>query len=150
MDVTFRPATADDLAAVIGLLADDPVSREREGAGGVTDRHRQAFADIAADARQRLLVAEVDGAVVGSLQVTFIPGLTYGGGERCQLEAVHVDSSTRGAGVGTRLVEHAIELARARGCAVVQLTSDKRRTDAIRFYETLGFTASHEGLKLQL
>ena len=148
--MTFRPATADDLAAVVGLLADDPVSREREGDGGVTDRHQQAFADIEADPRQLLLVAEADGGVVGSLQVTFNPGLTYGGAERCQLEAVHVDSSTRGSGIGTRLVGHAIDLARTRGCAVVQLTSDKRRTDAIRFYEALGFTASHQGMKLRL
>ena len=144
MDVTFRPATLDDLDAIVGLLTDDPVSREREGTGGVTDRHRQAFAAIAADERQLLLVADAAGAVVASLQVTFIPGLTYGGDERCQLEAVHVASSHRGGGLGSRLVEHAIGLARQRGCAVVQLTSDKRRTDAIRFYEALGFTASHE------
>jgi GNAT superfamily N-acetyltransferase len=150
MDVTFRPATADDLGAVVALLADDPISREREGDDGVTDQHRRAFADIDADPRQLLLVAEVEGAVVGSLQVTFVPGLTYGGAERCQLEAVHVDSSARGGGLGSRLVGHAVDLARARGCAVVQLTSDKRRTDAIRFYEALGFTASHEGLKLRL
>jgi GNAT superfamily N-acetyltransferase len=150
MDVTFRKATAADLAAVVALLADDDLAAERGYGGTVTVGHRRAFAELDADPRQLLAVADADGEVVGTLQLTFVPGLTYGGGERCLVEGVRVAASTRGSGVGTRILEWALDEARRRGCVLVQLTSDKRRADAIRFYEALGFVASHEGLKLRL
>jgi GNAT superfamily N-acetyltransferase len=152
MAVTFRSATTDDLAEIVALLADDELADERGyGSGGaVTPGHLRAFADIDADPRQVLLVAEDGGSIVATAQLTFVPGLTYDGGERCLVEAVRVAASARGTGLGTRLLEHAIGMAEARGCVLVQLTSDKRRREAIRFYERLGFTASHEGLKLRL
>lgn len=148
-DITIRSATETDLDALIALLADDALGQTREQTD--TDnlaRYRTAFADIAADPRNDILVAEQQGVVIGCLQLTFIPGLSYTGGERAQIEGVRVAAQARGHGLGRRLVEHAIAAARARGVVLVQLTSDKRRPDAIAFYEQLGFKASHEGFKL--
>ena len=96
------------------------------------------------------MVGELDGRVVGTLQLTFIPSLTYRGGERAQIEAVRIEAGSRGRGVGRAMVRWAIGQARLRGCRLVQLTTDRRRPDALRFYESLGFRASHTGLKLPL
>ena len=149
--VTIRSATEADLDALIAMLANDPLGQTREQTdAGSLARYRTAFADIAADPRNDILVAERQGAVIGCLQLTFIPGLSYTGGERAQIEAVRVAADARGHGLGRRLVEHAIAAARARGAVLVQLTSDKSRPDALAFYEQLGFTASHEGFKLRL
>lgn len=148
-DVIFRTATEDDLPAIVALLADDVIGAGREAADG-TRAYRAAFAAIAADPRNRLIVADVDGAVAGTLQLTFIPGLSRMGAERAQIEAVRVAADHRGRGLGRQMIDWAVGEARARGCRLVQLTSDKRRTDAIRFYESLGFEATHEGLKLPL
>ncbi|MEV5707313.1 GNAT family N-acetyltransferase [Actinoallomurus sp. NPDC052274] len=146
-DVTFRDATRDDVPAIVALLADDAIGAGREGD---IDAYWAAFAHIDADPRNRLIVAEVDGEVAGTLQLTFIPGLSRMGTERAQIEAVRVGSAHRGRGLGHRLIDWAIDEARRRGCGLVQLTSDKRRTDAIRFYESLGFEATHEGMKRPL
>ena len=151
----FRRAISPDLPRLVQLLADDPIAAGREapagsGDGEVAEGYRRAFAELEADPRQVLLVAETAGRVVGLLQLTFIPGLTYAGGERAQIEGVRVDRTLRGGGVGRAMIEHAIGLARQRGCVLVQLTTDKRRPEAHRFYEALGFIASHEGFKLRL
>lgn len=146
-DVTFRTATKDDVPAIVVLLADDAIGAGREGD---VDAYWTAFAAIDADPRNDLVVADIDGEVAGTLQLTFIPGLSRMGAERAQIEAVRVSSSHRGRGLGHQLIEWAIGEARRRGCGLVQLTSDKRREDAIRFYESLGFEATHEGMKLPL
>jgi GNAT superfamily N-acetyltransferase len=147
--VIFREATRADLPAVVALLADDVLGKARDFAV-VDERYERAFADIDADPRNHLIVADEGGAVVACMQITYIPGLGRHGAERCLIEAVRVRSDRRGHGLGTRLTEWAIEQARSRGCALVQLTSDKSRTDAHRFYAKLGFVASHEGMKLIL
>jgi GNAT superfamily N-acetyltransferase len=146
-EVTFRPAVAADLPTIMDLLADDDIARAR---GGYDFLPEKAFAEIDADPRNELVVADEAGTVVGTCQLTFIPGLSRGGAERMTIEAVRVRSDRRGAGVGRRMMAYAVERARARGCALAQLTTDKRRTDAHRFYESLGFVASHEGMKLTL
>jgi GNAT superfamily N-acetyltransferase len=111
---------------------------------------KKAFDIIVADPRNMLIVGDKDGQVVACLQLTFVPGLTYTGGERAQIEGVRVDASLRGGGIGRALMEHAVELARQRGCVLVQLTTDKRRPEALAFYQSFGFAASHEGMKLKL
>lgn len=145
----FRQAVDDDLPAVVALLADDPLGREREGSA-VDEQYRRAFAAIAADPRNAVIVADDEGEVVACLQMAYIACLSRHGAERCQLEGVRVRADRRSDGLGRALVEHAVGLARARGCGLVQLTSDKSRIEALRFYRALGFVASHEGLKLQL
>ena len=133
------------------MLADDPLGAKREAyASPLPDRYYDAFKAIDDDANNELVVAVLAGKVVGVLQLTFIPYLTYRGGWRALIEGVRVDSAQRSSGTGHRLLEWAIERARERGCHLVQLTSDKERPDAIRFYQGLGFEASHEGLKLHL
>lgn len=151
--IAFREAMAADLPAILRLLADDPLGKFREHAmesGEAPAHSRAAFEAIAADPRNQLLVLEVDGAVQGCLQLTFIPGLTYGGRERAQIEGVRVSNALRGQGLGKAMIAHAAGLARERGCALVQLTTDKRRPEALSFYLSLGFKPSHEGLKLIL
>lgn len=151
MDLTFRAAQLEDVPAIVRLLRDDVLGRRREQLdGAVDDAYRSAFAEIEEDGRQLLAVAEHAGKVVGTLQITFIRYLTYHGGERAQIEAVRVDTSHRGGGIGRKLVEWAIDVARQRGCHMVQLTTNKQRSDAHRFYGSLGFDATHEGMKLHL
>jgi GNAT superfamily N-acetyltransferase len=146
-DVIFRSATEKDVPAIVALLADDVIGAGREGESG---RYLAAFRDIDADPRNHLVVAEVDGEVAGTLQLTYVPGLSRMGTERAQIEAVRVGSAHRSRGLGRAMITWAIDQAKQRGCGLVQLTSDKRRSDAIRFYESLGFQPTHEGLKLQL
>jgi ribosomal protein S18 acetylase RimI-like enzyme len=152
MDVlTFRRAASDDLEAIVALLADDPIGRTRESAGqGLDPGYTDAFAAIERDPNQLLAVAERDGKVIGCLQLSFIPGLTRRGMWRGQIEGVRIAGSERGAGIGRAMLLWAIEECRGRGCGLVQLTSDKRRTGAHGFYEALGFRATHEGYKLDL
>ncbi|HKU98207.1 MAG TPA: GNAT family N-acetyltransferase [Vineibacter sp.] len=150
-DITIRRATAQDLGAIVRLLADDALGQQREDAGPELNvRYKDAFAAIDADPNQFLAVAEDDGGVVGCLQLSFIPGLSRLGAWRGQIESVRIASSRRGSGLGHVLFEWAIAQCRERRCGLVQLTTDKARPDALRFYETLGFVASHEGLKLAL
>lgn len=155
-DITFRRATAEDLPAIVALLADDALGAGREDPGPpVNPAYAAAFAAIEADANQYLAVVERDGQgggrqVIGCLQLSFIPGLSRLGAWRGQIESVRIASGERGGGLGRRMFEWAIEECRERGCALVQLTTDKAREDARRFYEGLGFRASHEGMKLTL
>lgn len=144
-----REAVHGDLPAIIALLADDVLGKARDFAV-VDDSYERAFADIAADPRNHLIVADEGGVVVACMQLTYIPGLGRHGAERCLIEAVRVRSDQRGQGLGSELTTWAIDQARTRGCALVQLTSDKSRTDAHRFYARHGFVASHEGMKLVL
>lgn len=143
---TIRRATADDVPAIVAMLADDPLGARRESPGDPA--YGAAFADIDADQNQYLAVADVGGEVVGTMQLTFIPGLSRRGATRALIEAVRVRSDRRGGGIGRQLTEWAIEEARGRGAALVQLTTDASRADAHRFYERLGFVASHVGMKL--
>ncbi|MGW6705126.1 N-acetyltransferase family protein [Streptomyces sp. NPDC054956] len=151
----FRTATRQDLPAVLALLAQDedaaaPAAPAAPEAAEVGEAHERAFAAIEADARNEMLVLEEDGTVLGCLQLTYIPGLGQGGRDRALVEAVRIRADRRGGGLGARLMELAAERARARGCGLMQLTSNKRRGDAHRFYERLGFARSHEGFKLPL
>jgi ribosomal protein S18 acetylase RimI-like enzyme len=147
----FRRATATDLPAIIALLVDDELGRSREDASSPPNaRYVEAFTAIECDANQMIAVVESDGAVVGCLQLSFIPGLSRLGAWRGQIESVRIASTLRGSGLGRAMFEWAIAQCRERGCDLVQLTTDKARPDARRFYESLGFKATHEGMKRTL
>ncbi|TVT62906.1 GNAT family N-acetyltransferase [Amycolatopsis rhizosphaerae] len=148
-EIHIRRARAGDVEHIVTLIADDRLGSARESLDDF-EPYRRAFAEIDADPRQLLAVAEDAGGIVGTLQLTFIPGLSRRGATRALVEAVRVRADRRGAGLGGELMRWAIDEARRRGCALVQLTSDGTRTDAHRFYERLGFTASHKGFKLTL
>ena len=145
----FRDARRDEVPAIVALLADDILGADRETGPG-DDAYWKAFDDIAADPRNRLIVADAEGQVAGTLQLTLIPGLSRHGMTRAQIEGVRVAAPWRGQGLGRAMIGWAIEESRRSGCGLVQLTSDKRRSHAIHFYEAIGFTATHEGLKLSL
>ena len=147
--MVIREAVRADLPAVVALLADDVLGKGRDFPV-VDEAYERAFADIDADPRNFLVVADDGGQIAASMQVTYIPGLGRHGAERSLVEAVRVRADRRGQGIGQQLMTWAIAQARARGCALVQLTSDKSRTDAHRFYTRLGFVGSHEGMKLVL
>jgi GNAT superfamily N-acetyltransferase len=147
--VRIRRATEEDVPAIVLLLAEDELGATRESPGDLAP-YRTAFKAIDADPNQFLAVAERDGEVVGTMQLTYLPGLSRMGGTRAQIEAVRVRGTERGTGLGSRLITWAVDQARERGCILVQLTSDTTRTEAHRFYEQLGFAASHLGFKLAL
>ncbi len=148
----FRRATRDDLPSIVQLLADDPLGAKREKYSvPLPSGYYDAFAAIERDENNELIVVEdSERQILGVLQMTFIPSITYQGGWRALIEGVRIASHARSHGIGRRLFQWAIERARARGCHMLQLTSDKARPDAVRFYEGLGFVASHEGMKLKL
>lgn len=148
-DIEMRAAAADDLPAIVAMLADDVLGSARESPDDLTP-YREAFGKLEKDPNQLLMVAVRDGAVVGTLQLTIIPGLSRRGSIRSVIEGVRVHGSARGGGIGEQMMVWAIEESRRQGCHLVQLTSDKARPDAHRFYERLGFTDSHIGFKLQL
>ncbi|MCU1528294.1 MAG: family N-acetyltransferase [Frondihabitans sp.] len=150
--VLLRRAVASDLAVIIELLADDPISASRGDRANDDDlpAYERAFAAIDSDPAQELLVVDDHGDVVGTMQLTLIPGLARQGAHRLQIEAVRVRSDRRSAGIGAAMMTWAIEQAPHRGATLVQLTSDAARVDAHRFYERLGFTASHVGFKLRV
>lgn len=149
--VDFRRARASDLAAIVRLLADDAIGRSREVASDPPHPdYMAAMAAIERDSNQLLAVAELAGQVVGCLQLSFIPGLSRRGMWRGQIEAVRIAASVRGQGLGRAMLAWAIGQCRERGCGLVQLTTDKQRPEARRFYESLGFRATHEGMKLAL
>ncbi|MFD9032469.1 GNAT family N-acetyltransferase [Streptomyces sp. NPDC059567] len=145
----LHPATRPELPAVLALLADEEKVVD-PGSVVVTPAYERAFADIADDPRNEMLVLVDGDLVVGCLQATYIPGLGKGGAERALIEAVRIRADRRGGGLGRELMVRAVERARARGCALVQLTSNKERTEAHRFYASLGFACSHDGFKLAL
>ena len=147
----IRQARREDLAAIVAMIADDRLGSVREVVGPELEpAYVAAFELISADPNQLLLVADDGGRAVATLQITFIPGISRRGMLRAQIEAVRVDSSMRGEGLGRTLVEWAIAEARRRGCGLVQLTTDRSRTRAHSFYVDLGFEATHLGMKLKL
>lgn len=147
--LSYRRATRVDLPALIALLADDILGASRE-LPQADERYQKVFAEIDADPNQFLCVVEDEQEIVGTLQLTFIPGLARGGAKRGQIEAVRVAGARRSEGIGEAMFAWAIEECRSRGCSLIQLTTDKARPDAHRFYERLGFEPSHIGYKLQL
>ncbi|MCX4621157.1 GNAT family N-acetyltransferase [Streptomyces albogriseolus] len=148
-DLAIRPATVDDIPAIVAMLADDPLGAQRESPDDLAP-YLTAMERLRADPHQHLVVAVREGRVVGTLQLTIIPGLSRRGATRSVIEGVRIHADERGGGLGSRLIEWAIDTSRREGCQLVQLTSDNTRTDAHRFYERLGFTASHVGFKLAL
>ncbi|MBA2945408.1 GNAT family N-acetyltransferase [Streptomyces himalayensis] len=148
-DLEIRAATAEDIPAIVGMLADDPLGAQRESPDDLQP-YTTAYARLAGDPHQHLVVAVRDGRVVGTLQLTIIPGLSRRGSTRSIIEGVRIHADERGSGLGSRLIEWAVDESRRQDCQLVQLTSDATRTDAHRFYERLGFTASHVGFKRPL
>ncbi len=151
MTTTFRLALESDLPAIMAMLADDEIVKTRgDYPTEITPAVRAAFGEIESDQSSELWVGERGGEVIATLQLTIIPGLSRGGMKRALVEAVRVRADLRGRGIGAALMAHVTERARQAGCGMVQLTSDKRRLDAHRFYEKLGYAASHVGMKLKL
>ncbi|MFC9293250.1 GNAT family N-acetyltransferase [Streptomyces sp. NPDC057011] len=148
-DLAFRPATEADLPAIVAMLADDPLGATRESPDDLSP-YLAALKRLSEDPHQHLVVAVREDRVVGTLQLTIVPGLSRRGSTRSIIEGVRVHADERGSGLGTRFIEWAIEKSRAENCDLVQLSSDASRADAHRFYERLGFSASHVGFKLQL
>jgi ribosomal protein S18 acetylase RimI-like enzyme len=149
MSPIFREARIRDLPAIVAMLADDALGRGREHPADLA-HYNLVFGRIEGDVNNRIMVAEQDGAVAGCYQISFITGLSRKGATRALIEGVRVAETARGQGLGEAMIRNAIADARARGCAFVQLTSDKSRTRAHEFYKRLGFTMSHEGFKLEL
>jgi GNAT superfamily N-acetyltransferase len=149
--LTFREATRADVPEVVRMLADDALGRERERyEEPLPQSYMQAFDAIDSDPNSELIVVEQDGAVIGTLHLTFLRSLSFQGSTRAQIESVRVDQPLRGRGIGRQLFGWAIARARRKQCRLVQLTTNKGRPDAHRFYLRLGFVASHEGMKLDL
>jgi len=150
-DLTFRRAALGDLPAIIAMLADDKLGQTREDPSDPPNpKYIGAFEGIEADPNQYMLVGLQDGAVIAYLQITFIPYVSRLGSLRGQIESVRVASHLRGGGIGKKLMLHAIDLCKERGCFIVHLTTDKTREQTKRFYERLGFEVSHHGMKLSL
>lgn len=150
--IKFRAATEADLPSIVQMLADDEIGQSREDPRlPLSSVYTDAFSSINADKNQLLAVAVAEGdTVVGTLQLSFVPGLARMGAWREQIEAVRIAASHRNSGLGQEMFEWAIEQCRNKNCMLVQLTTDKSRPDAHRFYESLGFEATHEGYKLKL
>ncbi|MFC5073247.1 GNAT family N-acetyltransferase [Kitasatospora cinereorecta] len=148
-DLEIRPAALTDIPAVVAMLADDPLGAQRESLDDLSP-YEAAFRRLAHDPNQHLVVAVREERVVGTLQLTVVPGLSRRGATRSVIEGVRVHADERGGGLGTQLIQWAVDESRRQDCQLVQLTSDATRTDAHRFYERLGFAASHVGFKLTL
>ncbi|MFJ6434554.1 GNAT family N-acetyltransferase [Streptomyces sp. NPDC091416] len=148
-DLEIRPAATGDLAEIVAMLADDPLGAGRESPDDLSP-YLAAFRRLADDPHQHVMVAVRADRVVGTLQLTVIPGLSRRGSTRSVIEGVRVHGDERGSGLGTQLIQWAVDESRRQDCQLVQLTSDATRTDAHRFYERLGFVASHVGFKLTL
>lgn len=145
MSVTFRPARRDDVPAVLALLQDDPLGATREGLQ--LDRYLAAFDAMGREPGNVLIVGEAGGRIVATYQLTFISGLSRGATRRAQVEGVRVAADRRGGGVGRAMMTDAEARARAAGCGLLQLTTDASRGGARRFYDALGYVASHIGYK---
>lgn len=151
MTIRYRRATHLDVPAIVALLADDILGATREGdLLNCSKRYDEAFTEIDADGNQYLCVVEDDGNIVGTLQLIFIPGLARNGAKRGQIEAVRIANERRGQNLGEEMVRWAVEKCRSKGCSIVQLTTDKSRPDAHRFYDRLGFEPTHIGYKMIL
>jgi GNAT superfamily N-acetyltransferase len=151
MSLAFRPATAADLPFIVDLIVEDGVVATSDDPADATGPdYTAALAAIDADPNQEMLIAELDGEAVGCFQLTYIPGLMRRGMWRGTVEVVHVAAAHRNKGLGGQMMQWAVERCRQRGCGIVQLTSNKKRIDAHRFYRRLGFEQSHEGFKLML
>lgn len=147
--MNFRKAHKEDLPAIVRLLADDGLGSTRERyADPLPEEYYQAFDEIEAQSGNQIILAMEEGNIIGCIQLTIIPGLARSGMRRAQVEGVRVDRKFRGKGIGEALFQEAIAIAKAEKCGLMQLTTDKKRDDAYRFYEKLGFSASHEGMKL--
>jgi len=146
----FRKATCDDVPAIVEMIADDKLGKTREDFKiPLPDKYYNAFKNINTDNNQELIVVENDkGRIIGTLQLSFIQFLTYQGGIRAQIEAVRIRKDQRGTGLGTNMFEWAINRAKEKNAHVLQLTTDKKRPEALNFYKKLGFIDSHEGMKL--
>jgi GNAT superfamily N-acetyltransferase len=151
MNLKFRRATREDLTEIVRMLADDFLGATRERyETPLPESYTKAFEEIDADKNNELIVAESDGAIVGTLQITFTPSISFQGGKRATVESVRVDEKYRGRGIGRELMLWAINRAREENCFAMQLTTNADRKDAHRFYENLGFKGSHLGMKLYL
>ncbi len=151
MDLNFRSAMQSDIPNLVNLLADDDLGARREEASlPLNQNYITAFEFIEKDPNNELIVVECNNELVGMLQLTFIPYLTHIGSWRCLIEGVRIAKNYRGQGLGTEFIRWSIKRATEKNCRIVQLTSDKQRPDAIKFYESLGFQASHEGFKLKI
>ncbi|HEY8563222.1 MAG TPA: GNAT family N-acetyltransferase [Pyrinomonadaceae bacterium] len=151
MNLKFRQAGREDLPEIVRMLADDFLGSQRERyENPLPESYIKAFEEIDADKNNELIVAEIDGKVVGALQLTFTPSISFQGGKRSTVESVRVDAKHRGQGIGRELMLFAIGRAREENCVSMQLTTNAERTDAHRFYENLGFKKSHLGMKLGL
>lgn len=149
--VIFRTATVKDLNKIVQMLADDELGRMRERYElPLPESYLKAFEAIDSDPNNELIVSCLGEEIIGVLQITFTPYITHQGSWRATIEGVRTASSERGKGTGSKLIQWAIERAKERGCHIIQLTTDKKREDAFRFYERLGFEATHEGLKMKL
>ncbi|WP_420600912.1 GNAT family N-acetyltransferase [Flagellimonas sp.] len=152
MDVKFRQATKNDVPSIVQMIADDKLGKQRENfQDPLPKEYYTAFESINSDDNQELIVVEGnDNLILGTFQLTFIPYLTYRGGVRAQIEAVRIRKDQRGEGLGQKMMLWAIERAKERKAHVLQLTTDKKRPEALNFYKKLGFIASHEGMKMHL
>jgi GNAT superfamily N-acetyltransferase len=151
MNLTFRDAAKADISELVKLLSNDHLGAKREDLSTpLNQRYINAFKRIDKDPNNELTIVESNGDLVGMLQLTFIPYLTHIGSSRCLIESVRISKNYRGQGLGTNFINWAIARAKEKSCSIVQLTSDKQRPDALRFYESLGFKATHEGFKLKL
>lgn len=149
-DLTFRDAKLADIPALESLMDEDAFGAARDPVLTTREDHERALSQIEADPNNRIILAESGGSVVGTFQLTFIPGIARRGNLRGLIESVRVAQAARGGGIGAAMMHHAIALCRARGCHLVQLTSDLGRPDAHRFYERLGFVATHAGFKMTI
>lgn len=151
MSLKFRPANLNDLPEIVRMLADDFLGSVRERyETPLPGSYIKAFREIESDKNNELIIAELEGAIVGTLQLTFTPSLSFQGGKRATVESVRVDEKYRGQGIGREMMLWAIDRARNNGCISIQLTTNSERTDAHRFYERLGFAGTHLGMKLKL
>lgn len=151
MNLVFREAIKSDIINLVNLLADDELGSQREDPALPTNqRYVDTFHSIEKDQNNELTVVECDDVLVGMLQLTFIPYLTHTGSWRCLIEGVRIAREFRGRGVGSKFINWSVQRAQQRNCSIVQLTSDKQRPGALKFYEGLGFEASHEGFKLKV
>lgn len=150
MKLRFRSAQLADLPTIIRMLADDFLGSQRERCEDpLPESYIKAFREIEADPNNELIVAELEGEVIGTLQLTYTPSISFQGGKRCTVESVRVDEKLRGQGIGREMMQWTIERAKENGCASIQLTTNHDRVDAHRFYESLGFSKSHIGMKLK-